>query len=128
MKKKLIIALVLVIVLAIVGYNYLYKPHRNISEETATYTLQSMELITQFETDVDLYQQHYLNKTIEIKGSISEINPTTVTLNEFIFCSMLPDFDANKYKTNTSVTLKGRFIGYDDLLGEIKLDQCTITN
>jgi hypothetical protein len=29
-------------------------------------------------------------------------------------------------KVNDSVTVKGRCIGFDDLLEEIKLDQCTI--
>jgi hypothetical protein len=27
-------------------------------------------------------------------------------------------------KKNQKVTLKGRVVGYDDLMGEIKLDQC----
>ena len=29
-------------------------------------------------------------------------------------------------KVNDSIKLKGRFIGYDDLLGEFKMDECSI--
>jgi hypothetical protein len=32
----------------------------------------------------------------------------------------------NNLKLQTPIAVKGRLIGYDDLLAEIQLDQCTI--
>jgi len=32
----------------------------------------------------------------------------------------------NIIKTSKKVTIKGRFVGYDDLFGELKMDQCLI--
>jgi hypothetical protein len=32
----------------------------------------------------------------------------------------------SKLKVNDTIVVKGRCIGYDDLLEEIKLDQCSI--
>ena len=128
MKKKLLIGLIVVIILAIIGYNYVYKSHRDISEETATYSVSAIELTHQFQRNANQFQDKYLNETIAINGKITLIDGLTITLNKSIFCTMNVDFDASQYKMDSEVTIKGRFIGYDDLLEEVKLDQCSIVN
>ena len=128
MKKKFLIVLVLVLVIAIAGYNYVYKSHRDISKETAAYSVSAIELVHQFQENANQFQDKYLNQTIDIKGKITLIDGLTVTLNQTIFCTMNTDFNSRSYTTGSEVTVKGRFIGYDDLLEEIKLDQCSIAN
>ena len=107
-----------------IGYNYIYQNHRNISTETAEYTLQASDLISEFLSNTEAAQAKYLNKTISIQGTITSISDNAITLNNSIFCSLL---NSTKTLKNDLVSVKGRFIGYDDLLEEIKLDQCTIT-
>ena len=123
--KKWIVFIILIII-GIVLYHYIYQDHRNIESEDAEYTLFSNEIINEFKINPSDAETKYLNKTIEISGNISEINTNQMTLNQTIYCqfsSLKPN-----YIVNQTVKIKGRFIGYDSLLEEIKLDQCSIIN
>ncbi len=126
MKKKYLLLLIVFVLLSIITYRYIYKDHRDISTETASFTTTVSELTTEFKQNTSETQKKYLNKTIAIEGIISEINDTNITLNSVLFCNMQPQFNATKFKINDTVSIKGRLIGYDDLLEEIKLDQCSI--
>lgn len=125
MKRKtiLIIALLLLLI-SYFGYNYIYQDHRDISTEKAEYSVDANDFIAEFLSNVEGSQTKYLNKTLAISGNITSQTNNTVTLNNTIFCSLLKEVGMNTI--NSSVTVKGRFIGYDDLLEEMKLDQCTI--
>ncbi|WP_034059431.1 OB-fold protein [Lacinutrix jangbogonensis] len=125
MKKKLWILLVLFAILGVIGYNYVYQDHRNISTESASYTVTASELINQFQENATVSQEKYLNKTIQITGTVTAKSDNALTLDNAAFCSLS---NATKFALNSTVTIKGRCIGYDDLLEEIKLDQCTLIN
>ncbi|TXG39333.1 OB-fold protein [Seonamhaeicola maritimus] len=126
MKKKLIIVL-LIGVIGVVLYNYIYKDHRNISTEKAEFTITSIELSNDFQIAPSDSEKKYLNKTIVVSGTISEVNDNNLVLNQNIFCQ-LQDPINQSLQIGNSLKVKGRCIGYDDLLEEIKLDQCTIYN
>ncbi|WP_452223407.1 OB-fold protein [Lacinutrix chionoecetis] len=128
MKKKLWIAILLIATIVIVGYNYIYKEHRNISSERADHTISSTSLSNDFINDTNNSESKYLNKTIEVTGIISEINENDITLNDIVFCNFASGVNTKSLKLKTPVTIKGRCIGYDDLLEQVKLDQCTIIN
>ncbi len=122
--RKLFFLLTL-IVLAVIGYNYLYQSHRDIESEDATYSLTATELYAEFETNPLASQNKYLNKTIEISGFISEKNEAEITLEDKAFCQFSIPINKN-LDLNSKVNIKGRFIGFDDLLEQVKLDQCII--
>ena len=116
------IALIIVIVLVIVAYNYIYKDHRDIEGEMAEYVLSSTDLANEFAINPSAAEKKYLNKTIEVKGAITELNEFDVTLDNKVFCQF-----STKIKSNSNpISVKGRFIGFDNLLEQIKLDQCSI--
>ncbi|WGD34949.1 hypothetical protein [Olleya sp. YS] len=123
MKKKLLILLGILAIGAVIAYNYIYQDHRNISEETAKYNVTASNLVKDFIKDVSTTQDKYLNKTIEVTGTITAKDANSVTLDNAIFCTLS---NPTKVALNTTVTVKGRCIGFDDLLEEVKLDQCTI--
>ena len=108
--------------MAILAYNYIYKDHRDIKSEQAVYTLNSTDLINEFIVNPSDSEKKYLNKTIEVKGNITEINGFDLTLDDNIFCQFKFKIEAQ----SNNVKIKGRFIGYDNLLEQIKLDQCNI--
>ncbi len=121
------IAIIILITALVIGYNYVFQDHRNIASETATHSLSAKQLQSEIETAPNQTEQKYLNKTIKVSGTISEITPNHLTLNQHVFCAM----DANEIsllKVGQSIIIKGRVIGYDDLLEQVKLDQCTIIN
>ncbi len=122
--KKILLILSIVFVLATFVYLYLYKSHRDISSEQAI-IVNGLNVIKEFENNEDQSNKKYLDKTIEIQGNVTSIDEETKTviLDEKIFTS----FNNNEgVKIKTKISIKGRLIGYDSLLGEIKLDQCSL--
>lgn len=124
---KRIVIFGIIIVAAIVGYNYIYQDHRSIENEKAEFVLTSNEIAVQFSENLLASEQTYLNKTIEVSGLISEINTNNITLDDKVFCQFSEVLEPS-IKDNSKLKIKGRVIGYDDLLEQVKLDQCTIIN
>ncbi|MEL0457123.1 hypothetical protein WJN01_12865 [Flavobacteriaceae bacterium SZ-1-7] len=125
MKKWLI--LFIVIIAGICICSYINKNHRDIASETSSFNISSENLITEFSINPINSEQKYLNKTIEVSGLITNLNPNNLTLNDKVFCQFSDEI-TKAPSNNSQIIIKGRFIGYDDLLEEIKLDQCTIIN
>ena len=107
-------------------YNYIYQDHRDIKTEQASYSTTAKALQLAFVNTPATSQKKYLDQSIEISGKVSKISKNAITLNGSIFCVFLDK--NNSIKINQTLTVKGRFVGYDDLLEEIKLDQCSVTN
>ncbi|WP_299106034.1 hypothetical protein [uncultured Winogradskyella sp.] len=126
MRKWIIIVLGLIIA-AIVSYNYIYQDHRTIENETTEFVMTSQEIKSQFSKEIKTAETNYLNKTIEVSGLVSEINAKDITLDDKVFCQFSETIEAS-IKNNSALKIKGRVIGYDDLLEQVKLDQCTINN
>jgi hypothetical protein len=128
MKKKGIIVLLTVLILgAVAAYIYfgvLYKEGRNISQEQASVALPAKTLVDAYTANQQKADSLYLNKTIEVQGLVTEVKDSVLTVGGQVFCGFdnLPD----KNSLNKQVTIKGRCIGFDELFGEVKLDQCTI--
>ena len=125
MKKKIFIFIITVIIV-IIAYNYVYQDHRDIKNEKAEFVVSATEIFNEFSINFEDASNKYLNKTIEISGQITKLNENDITLDSTIFCQ----FDSNinsDVKEGDVLKIKGRCIGFDDLLGELKLDQCSIT-
>lgn len=120
--RKWIILLAL-IVIALITYNYIFHKHRDIANEQAEFVMNSSDLANEFQINPSASEKKYLDKTIEVHGTITEQNDNNLTLDERVFC--LFNSKIGGVKSNT-INVKGRFIGYDDLLEQVKLDQCSI--
>ena len=126
MKKGTIVILVLIIGFCFAGYKYLFHGHRDIAGEEAQYSVLANKLAEEFKTNEKVSTQKYLNKTIEISGKITSVEDSAVIVDNNISCGLKTP---NKtLKANQEVKIKGRCTGYDDLFGQIKLDECSINN
>jgi hypothetical protein len=67
----------------------------------------------------------WIGKVVQISGFITEVNNDGIILNESIYCQ-LDKRSINEEKTNESVIIKGVFVGFDELLMEMKINQCII--
>jgi hypothetical protein len=125
--KKYILIGVGILILAFVAYKYVYQSHRDISEESASFTVAVPEIHKEFITNDSLAYAKYLDKTIQLQGKISQIDTlgNSLLLDEKLVV-LLKDKISDQQKINQNITVKGRFIGYDDLLDELKIDQATI--
>jgi hypothetical protein len=127
MKKKiLIISAIVLVAIAVVGYNIIYKDHRDIKTEEAEFTLTAASLSSEFLADETKATAKYADKTLVVTGKVTSLDKAsgTVTIDEILSATML-DKTANVAE-QSQVKVKGRFVGYDDLLGELKMDQVTL--
>ncbi len=125
-KEKLsIVFLILIAVIGFVGYNYvLHGGERNLATEKADFTISSKEISNEFSSNIDLANKKYLEKAVAISGKITAINDKEIILDNVIICNLNQVNSAAKISENT--VIKGRIVGFDDLMGELKLDQCVI--
>jgi CTP-dependent riboflavin kinase len=130
MNKKFKIILFSIVVIGIVGFTgFNYVMHggaRNLSNEDAAFTVTSKTITAEFASNVDVANKKYLEKAIIIKGTVTKITDKEITIDNSIICN-LKDVDTTIQK-DQAITLKGRVVGYDDLMGELKLDQCLKTS
>ena len=102
-------------------YNYLYQNHRNIQLEKAEVIVSAEGLIDFFKKNES---ENVLNKTIEVKGLITEIGSKSLTIDHKVQCSF--NFEIKGFKIDQKITLKGRCIGFDELFEIAKIDQSSI--
>lgn len=125
MKKGVIVVLVLVILGGLGAYLYVFnKPHRNPSAETASYSLAASELAQKFVTDQKASNQKYVDKVVEVSGTAMEVTDTYIILDNVLNCTMADAIGTSGVQAGDEITIKGRVIAFDDLLEEVKLDNC----
>ena len=126
--KKLKVILISSLIIGMVGYGvFNYVMHggaRDLSSEKADYIVTSKKLMDEFSTNADVSNKKYLEKAVAVSGVITDSNPNQIIIDNTIICILKNPIAS--LKKNESVTIKGRVVGYDDLMGEIKLDQCFV--
>ena len=116
------------IVLLIIVYAVWNKPHKNYSNTKPNITIDSSNFINEFKTNSTLATEKYLNQIILVNGNVTDRLTKSVVLNNGIVCTL----DSSSLKAlrliqiNNEVSIKGRFVGFDDLFEEIRLDHCFI--
>ncbi|TDD96979.1 OB-fold protein [Flavobacterium cellulosilyticum] len=121
--KIILIALLVIGLLGISSYYYvMYGGARNLSNEDTAFTVTAKSISNEFAANVEISNKKYLEKAIAIKGTITKVAGNEVIIDDYVICN-LKELDPSILK-NQVITLKGRVVGYDDLIGELKLDQC----
>ena len=127
MKKKIGILVIIAIAVAVIIYFYAYKGHRDIASEKSDYTLTVAKLQTEFTENDSLANSKFQDKTIEISGLITQIDIESkgIVIDEKLSGTFKDKLPSDLIK-GIKIKIKGRFIGYDDLLEEFKIDQITV--
>jgi len=126
-RNKWILILVILVLAGVFGYNYIYKSHRDISKEEASFSITVGTLMTEFAADETKANEKYLDKTIAINGKVTSIDTESnlIVMDEVLSATLLEKTNQEIEKGQT-ITIKGRFIGYDELLDEFKMDQASL--
>ena len=127
MKKKVLIFVGILCLAGFGIYQYAYKPQRNIGLEKPDFDISVPNLELEFVKSDSLANLKFLDKTISIYGKITNIDLSNkiITVDKKLlarFTNSIP----NTLQLQNSIALKGRVVGFDDLLEEIQMDQCTI--
>ena len=136
-KKKIIIGiLILGIIGAFIAYKMYNKPHINVAETSSDISLMANDIIKNFSSDENAANTMYLEKIIEVTGTISELKNedgkgvvSFKTNNDFgsIQChlSIEESKKVNVLKEGQTITVKGICTGF---LMDVILVKCVIAN
>jgi hypothetical protein len=123
-KTKVVVTAFIITVVVFFTYNYIMTGGaRDLENEESEFTITAGNIFNEFTKDNDLATSKYLNKAVEISGLVTAANQNVIVLDSKVSCQLLL---AEKVEINTQLKIKGRVTGYDDLLEELKLDQCLI--
>lgn len=119
-KNKFIVFLLAICCSGYVYYTHLMKPPASIESRQVAFT----GTAAAFSPKVQENANDWLDKVVILEGVVTSKDENGITLNNRVYCQ----FSATQKIVVAEQTLKikGRFIGYDDLLNELKLDQCII--
>ncbi len=119
-KNKTVVILILLGIGLWSAYQYVFAAPLTTNEITAEFQGKAEDF--KHLIQADFTQWH--NKIIQITGTITAIQEEGILLNQDIYCQF--DDKLINAAENEVITLKGRVIGFDELLEEIKLNQCII--
>lgn len=123
-KFKILAILLVVLIIGFFSYNYVMTGGgRDLENEKSEFTVSAVAVFGEFAANSEMATTKYLNKAVEISGKATSVNGNVITLDEKVSCQLLV---AEKVGLNSQIKIKGRVTGYDDLLEELKLDQCLI--
>jgi hypothetical protein len=123
-RVKFLIGLIVIVAIGYFGYNYIMTAGaRDIQTEESEFTTSATAIFTEFSNNSEIATNKYLNKTVQISGKVTNVIDNVITLDEKVSCQLEV---SKKVAVGSQIIIKGRVTGYDDLLEELKLDQCLI--
>lgn len=126
MKIKMIIYLSALIISFCLAYSYVYQSHRDISIEKPKLFISSDSLHHHFAQQQKTSHKLYMNQVLAVEGTILSLSQQMIMLKPGISCLKDSSSEFNSINVGDRVTIKARCIGYDDLFGEVKMDQSTL--
>lgn len=123
--KILLIILGAIIVGGVGGYFYLYQSHKTLDDMEVVYTGSAEEFQSKMETSAETWSKAG-DKVVELTGVITAKDVQGISVDENFYFQLEEGTKTDNLTENQKVRIKGRIIGYDDLLGELKLDKAII--
>ncbi|MEO0471943.1 MAG: hypothetical protein AAF206_20115 [Bacteroidota bacterium] len=129
------IILILGLAAAAIGGTMYFKPHADVNQLDAEFQMSVPEVLAAFSEDENSANQKYVDKIIEVKGTVAEINETgdggvVVSLREDgemlgVNCAFQPADagKAQKLAVGTQVSIKGFCSG---MLMDVNLNRCVL--
>jgi len=123
--KFLIIGVIIGLISVYIIYN---KPHKDYSRLKADLSIKANTLLAEYNINEVRSNGFYLNKNLLVEGIISDIVGTTIIILENgVVCNLDPSqIRPENLIIGTLVSVRGRCIGFDDLLEEVRLDHSFI--
>lgn len=124
-KHTLLIAIIaMIFLIALYTKQYLYGAHRDIATEETTMELSAQALATEFISNQEEASKTFLDKVITVYGKKTAQESMSIVLADQVQANLLNDHPID-FSKGEVLYLKGRIIGYDELLEMVKIDQAT---
>lgn len=132
LKKAILVLLVLGLIGLAVGYYMWNKPHEDISAAKPDLSISATELFVAFETDETAANAKYLDKLVEVAGTVAESGTNEdgsarVVLESGgmfgVACSLDPlaKHPRSAFPVGEKIRLKGKCSGYNL---DVQIDRC----
>ncbi len=102
--------------------------HRNPSTEKAKFELTADTFSKAFKDNAADANKTYINQAVLIEGEVTAVNGVTISINNNIACNIDSSETAkiNNVKVGSKIKVQGLVVGYNDLMEEISLAQCSL--
>ena len=121
-----LIFVVFSIFILLVFKKYIYKKHENISLKNPDLVISADKLYYDFINFTDSSNSKYLNKIIIIDGNLISLDDRNILLSPGI--SILLEKSTTEINRKEEIKIKGRCLGFDNILMEVKIDKATLIN
>lgn len=125
--KKLVLPGILIgiLVVFVFSYNYFFPEHRQIDKEEVRYLLTTEDLFYGMKDSEGRIK--YADQVIQTEGVITEYDATSVTLDNRLEIQFMK-IPEKGFRKGLNIKIKGRCVGYDELLDRVKIDQAIEVN
>ena len=128
MKVKRLKIIAIILVIQISGFYVIYKnvvqPPVSIEDVKSDYNHSVKQFYLEFVESNVAFDRKYLNKVISLTGNVTVVQDSVIVLNNKIVCIANGKFN-NTIKDKT-IKVKGKYVGYDELFDNLKMDECVI--
>lgn len=135
MKKLILFGIICVLAASGFAYYQFNKPHKDVSKLKSEYVISANEIYSAFEENESYANEKYLDKIVEIRGIISQIEmengKSSILLNGsldgfgMVNCALNQKIDLEKYSSGDAIIIKGVCTGF---LMDVVLNKCVIIN
>ena len=126
LKKNKVVFIASVMMVLVVGvvnvYQYISMSPKDVVEITPEYVGDASE----FNFLVTDNLSYWTGKVVQITGEVTELTEDGVVINGTIFCQFENGDDLQSIVENQQINIKGKLVGFDEILMEIKLNQCIL--
>ena len=126
LKKNKVVFIASVMMVLVVGvvnvYQYISMSPKDVVEITPEYVGDA----TEFNFLVTDNLSYWTGKVVQITGKVTELTENGVVMNGTIFCQFENGDDLQSIVENQQINIKGKLVGFDEILMEIKLNQCIL--
>ena len=126
LKKNKVVFIASVMMVLVVGvvnvYKYISMSPKDVVEITPEYVGDA----TEFNFLVTDNLSYWTGKVVQITGKVTELTEYGIVMNGTIFCQFENGDDLQSIVENQQINIKGKLVGFDEILMEIKLNQCIL--
>ena len=108
--------------MGIYGYLVYQKENIDVAGTISVESLSAQEMLWSFQVNEG---DDFLNQVVTVTGTVTAAGDSSLLLNNSIYCMMDTPVSGEGLNLET-VTIKGRCLGYDELLMEVRLDHVVV--
>jgi|TARA_B100000949_G_C14273841_1_gene448657 hypothetical protein len=104
-----------------------FKPHPEWTLMEPSFELRAVVLLSEYRSDITKANSKYLNKVLSIEGKLTSTEPSLMIIDHGVTCTLDSTQMIDQYPAlGTRVIIKGRCVGYDELLEEVRIDHVSV--